>query len=96
VENNLLIYQETNWKKENGFEIRKVQLDIKSIQASETVNDQRARIEKLSIVAFLRKKQKRILIMHLGVSKEMIANFTKTVIHVLYWVSDHLTKYTMG
>jgi hypothetical protein len=50
------------WKKENGFKIRKVQLDIKSIQASETVKDQRARIEKLSLVAFLSKEQKRNLI----------------------------------
>jgi hypothetical protein len=58
----LLTYQETIWKKENGFKIRKVQFDIKSIQASETVKDQRARIEKLSLVAFLNKKQKRILI----------------------------------
>ena len=39
-----------------------MQLDIKSIQASETVKDQRARIEKLSLVAILNKKQKRILI----------------------------------
>ena len=58
----MLTYQETIWKKENGFKIRKVQLDIKSIQASETVKDQRARIEKLSLVAFLNKKQKRNLI----------------------------------
>lgn len=37
-------------------------MDIKSIQASETIKDQRTRIEKLSLVAFLNKKQKRNLI----------------------------------
>lgn len=58
----MLTYQETIWKKENGFKIRRVQLNIKSIQASETARDQRTRIEKISLVAFLNKKQKRILI----------------------------------
>lgn len=37
----MLTYQETIWKKENGFKIRKVQLHIKSIQALETIKDQK-------------------------------------------------------
>lgn len=57
----MLAYQETIWKGQNGFKIRKVKLDIKSIQASETVKEQRASIEKISLVAFLNKKQKKTL-----------------------------------
>ena len=54
----MLTYQETIWKKENGFKIIKDQLDIGSIQTSETVKDQSAWIGKLSLVVFLIKKTK--------------------------------------
>ena len=52
----MLAYQETIWKEQNGFKIRKVKLHIKSIQASETVKEQRARIEKISLVEFRLKR----------------------------------------
>jgi hypothetical protein len=57
----LLTYKETVWGKKNGYKTRKIQVRIKSIQSSETIKEQRAKIEKISLVVFLNKEQKKIL-----------------------------------
>jgi len=58
----LLRYKETNWKYEKGFKTCKYDLGIDKIYASKTRKEQQEKIEKISLVAFLNKEQKRIFI----------------------------------
>jgi hypothetical protein len=58
----LLTYRETNWKNERGFELCKYDLSFNSVRASRTRKEQQAKIEKISLVAFLNKEQRRIFI----------------------------------
>ncbi len=58
----MLKYRETNWKNETGFELSKYDLTIDRVHASKTQKEQQAKIEKISLVAFLNKEQKRIFI----------------------------------
>ena len=67
----MLTYQETIWKESAGYETKKIQLKIESIQSFETIKEQSARIEKISLVVFLKKEQKKILN---NVSKELNRN----------------------
>jgi hypothetical protein len=55
----LLRYKETNWRHEKGFEIHKYDLSINTIYPSKTRREQQAKIEKISLVAFLNKEQKK-------------------------------------
>jgi hypothetical protein len=58
----LLIYRETNWQHEIGFEQCKYDLTINRVHASKTRNEQQAKIEKISLVAFLNNEQKRLFV----------------------------------
>ena len=58
----MLKYKETNWKYEKGFKTRKYDLAIDTINASNTRNEQQAKIEKISLVAFLNKEQRKIFV----------------------------------
>ena len=55
----MLRYRETNWKHETGLERCKHDLRINRVYASKTRKEQRAKIEKISLVAFLNSEQKR-------------------------------------
>jgi hypothetical protein len=57
----LLRYKETNWKNETGFDIHRYDLTINTIDATKTRIGQQAKIEKISLVAFLNKDQRKIL-----------------------------------
>jgi hypothetical protein len=56
----LLRYKETNWRREKGSEIHKYDLSINTIQPSKTKQEQQTKIEKISLVAFLNKEQKKV------------------------------------
>jgi len=56
----LLSYTETNWKYEKGFDTHQYNLSIDRICSSGTTKQQQAKIEKLSLVAFLNKDQIKI------------------------------------
>jgi len=56
----LLSYTETNWKYEKGFDTHQYILSIDTICSSGTTKQQQAKIEKLSLVAFLNKDQRKI------------------------------------
>jgi hypothetical protein len=56
----LLKYKETNWKYERGFATCKYDLAIGTILASITSKEQQAKIEKLSLVAFLNREQRKV------------------------------------
>jgi len=58
----LLIYTETNWKYENGFDTHQYNLSVDTICSSATTKQQQAKIEKLSLVAFLNKDQIKIFV----------------------------------
>ncbi len=58
----MLKYKETNWKYEKGFKTRKYDLAIDTINASKTRKVQQAKIEKISLVAFLNKEQRKIFV----------------------------------
>ena len=58
----MLTYRETNWKHERGFELCKYDLRINRIHTSKTRKEQQAKIEKISLVAFLNSEQKRFFI----------------------------------
>ena len=58
----MLRYKETNWKYEKGFRTCKYDLAINTINASKTRKIQQAKIEKISLVAFLTKEQKQFLV----------------------------------
>ena len=56
----MLSYTETNWKYEKGFDTHQYILSIDTICSSGTTKQQQAKIEKLSLVAFLNKDQRKI------------------------------------
>jgi hypothetical protein len=56
----MLRYNETNWKKERGFELRKYGLTFSKVLASKTRKEQQVKIEKISLVGFLNKEQRKI------------------------------------
>jgi len=58
----LLKYRETNWKYESGFDIHKYDLTISVVDVSRTRKEQQARIEKISLVAFLNKEQRKFFV----------------------------------
>jgi hypothetical protein len=58
----LLKYKEINWKHVKGYKIRKYDIFIDTIAASKTSQQQQAKIEKISLVAFLSKEQKKIFV----------------------------------
>jgi len=58
----LLRYTETNWKYEKGFDTHQYDLSINEICSSGTTKQQQAKIEKLSLVAFLNKDQRKIFV----------------------------------
>ena len=58
----MLKYKETNWKYEKGYKTRKYDLAIDTINASKTRKVQQAKIEKISLVAFLNKEQRKIFV----------------------------------
>ena len=55
----MLEYKETNWKYQRGFKTRKYDLLIDTIDASKTSQEQQTKIEKISLVAFLNKEQRK-------------------------------------
>jgi hypothetical protein len=58
----LLKYRETNWKYETGFKTYKYDLAIGTILGLKTREEQRAKIEKISLVAFLNKEQRKFFV----------------------------------
>jgi hypothetical protein len=54
-----LLYSETVWKRPVSFETHEYKINIQRINASKTRIEQQSRIEKISLVAFLDKKQNR-------------------------------------
>lgn len=58
----MLGYKETNWKNESGFDIHRYTLTFSSIDASKTRIEQQAKIEKISLVAFLNMNRSKILV----------------------------------
>jgi len=58
----LLKYKETNWKYEKGFKTRKYDLAIDTLNGSIRRTVQQAKIEKISLVAFLNKEQRKIFV----------------------------------
>jgi len=58
----LLSYAETNWKYEKGFDTHQYNLSVDTICSSGTTKQQQAKIEKLSLVAFLNKDQRKIFV----------------------------------
>lgn len=54
-----MLYSETLWKRPHSFEIHEYKINIQRINASKTRIEQQTRIEKISLVAFLDKHQKR-------------------------------------
>ena len=68
----MLIYRETRWRYKSGFKIRMVDVTIDTIDASRTQEEQQIKIEKISLVAFLSKKQKKCCLPYAGVLKETI------------------------
>jgi hypothetical protein len=58
----LLKYSETNWKYESGFGIHEYNLAIGTINPLKATKEQQTKIEKISLVAFLDKDQRKIFI----------------------------------
>jgi hypothetical protein len=58
----LLEYKETNWKYQRGFKTCKYDLVIDTIYASKTMIEQQTKIEKISLVAFLNKEQRKFFV----------------------------------
>jgi hypothetical protein len=58
----LLKYKETNWKYEKGFKTCRYDLAIDTILPSKTRKEQQAKIEKISLVAFLNEEQKKLFV----------------------------------
>ena len=58
----MLKYSETNWKYERGFGIHKYDLAIRTINPLKVRKEQQTKIEKISLVAFLNKDQRKILV----------------------------------
>jgi len=58
----LLKYKETNWKYQSGFKTRKYDIVIDTIFPSKTMKEQQTKIEKISLVAFLNKEQRKFFV----------------------------------
>ena len=58
----MLKYSETNWKYESGFGTHKYNLAIGIINALKASKEQHTKIEKISLVAFLNKDQRKMFI----------------------------------
>jgi hypothetical protein len=58
----LLEYKETNWKYQRGFKTCNYNLTIDTILASKTMKEQQTKIEKISLVAFLNKEQRKFFV----------------------------------
>ena len=58
----MLKYSETNWKYERGFGIHEYDLAIETIYPSKARKQQQTKIEKISLVAFLNKDQRKIFV----------------------------------
>lgn len=58
----MLRYTETNWKHERGFDTHQYNLSVNAMCSSGTTKQQQAKIEKLSLVAFLNKDQRKIFV----------------------------------
>ena len=58
----MLEYKETNWKYQRGFKTHKYDLVIDTILASKTMKEQQTKIEKISLVAFLNKEQRKFFV----------------------------------
>jgi hypothetical protein len=58
----LLEYKETNWKYQRGFKTHKYDLVIDTILPSKTMKEQQTKIEKISLVAFLNKEQRKFFV----------------------------------
>ena len=58
----MLKYKETNWKYQSGFKTHKYDLVIDTILAPKTIKEQQTKIEKISLVAFLNKEQRRFFV----------------------------------
>jgi hypothetical protein len=58
----LLRYKESNWKYEKGFKTHQYDLTINTIAPSKTRVEQQSKIEKLSLVAFLNKEQRKLFV----------------------------------
>ena len=58
----MLRYTETNWKYKKGFDTHQYNLSIDILCSSGTTKQQQAKIEKLSLVAFLNKDQRKIFV----------------------------------
>ena len=58
----MLEYKETNWKYQRGFKTREYDLVIDTILASKTMKEQQTKIEKISLVAFLNKEQRKFFV----------------------------------
>jgi hypothetical protein len=71
----LLKFKEINWKHEKGYKIRKYDIFIDTIAASKTRKEQQAKIEKISLVAFLNKEQKKLFVSICGRLKRNDKNF---------------------
>ena len=55
----MLKYKETNWKYERGFATRRYDVAFDTIFASKTSQEQQVKIEKLSLVVFLNREQRK-------------------------------------
>lgn len=71
----MLRYSETNWKYEKGFDTYKYELNIHSINSSLTTKEQQSKNEKISLVAFLNKEQKRVFVNLCKLLKRNDSNF---------------------
>ena len=58
----MLRYKETNWKDKKGFKTHKYGIRINAINASKTRTEQQTKLEKISLVVFLNKEQKRLFL----------------------------------
>lgn len=58
----MLSYSETNWKYKEGFDTHKYNLTFNAITSALTTKQQQAKIEKLSLVAFLNKDQIKVFV----------------------------------
>lgn len=58
----MLKYRETNWKHKSGFGTHKYDLTIGTVNPSKVSKEQKTKIEKISLVAFLSEDQREIFI----------------------------------
>lgn len=58
----MLKYRETNWRSENGLDTRKYQLMFNKVLSQATVQEQKKRTERLSLVTFIKDSSKSELV----------------------------------